>query len=75
MLFDRSLVLDPTESAEIEVIGDRPAAMAIDGRATCTLSAGAVVTCRPSEASANFVRFGERHYHQVLKAKFGLTDR
>lgn len=75
MLFDRSLVLDPAESVEIEVIGDRPAAMAIDGRGRCTLDAGAVVRCGPSDATANFVRFGQRHYHQVLKAKFGLTDR
>jgi NAD+ kinase len=75
MLFDRSLVLDPSESVEIEVIGDRSASIAIDGRATCTLTGGAVVTCRPSEATARFVRFGEHHYHQVLKAKFGLTDR
>ena len=36
---------------------------------------GAVVTCRPSEATARFVRLGEHHYHQVLKAKFGLLDR
>jgi NAD+ kinase len=75
MLFDRSLVLDPAESVEIEVIGDRPAAVAIDGRATSTLAGGSVVRCTPSAATANFVRFGERHYHQVLKAKFGLTDR
>ena len=75
MLFDRSLVLDPTESVEIEVSGDRVASVAIDGRAICTLERGGVVTCRPSAATARFVRFGEHHYHQVLKAKFGLTDR
>ena len=75
MLFDRSLVLDPTESVEIEVSGARVASVAIDGRATCTLERGGVVTCRPSAATAQFIRFGEHHYHQVLKAKFGLTDR
>jgi NAD+ kinase len=75
MLFDRSLVLDPTEMVEIEVSGDRTASVAIDGRAMCTLERGGVVTCRPSDATARFVRFGRHHYHQVLKAKFGLTDR
>jgi NAD+ kinase len=34
-----------------------------------------VVRCSPSEATANFVRFGAYRYHQILKSKFGLTDR
>lgn len=75
MLFDRSLVLDPAESVEIEVIGDRDASLAIDGRAVRRLEPGCVVRCRPSSRTANFVRFGEHRYHQVLKAKFGLMDR
>ena len=74
-LFDRSLVLDPTEAVEIEVLGEREAAVAVDGRPLCNLTAGAVVRCVPSAATARFVRFGAHHYHQVLKAKFGLTDR
>jgi NAD+ kinase len=75
MLFDRSLVLDPAESVEIEVIGDRAASLAIDGRAVRQLQPGSIVRCRPSSRTANFVRFGEHRYHQVLKAKFGLMDR
>ncbi len=75
MLFDRSLVLDPSETVDIEVIDGQRASVAIDGRATCSLSGGARVSCRPSSATACFVRFGEHHYHQVLKAKFGLHDR
>ena len=75
MLFDRTLVLDPTEEVVIEVLGDRGVAIAIDGRPTCDLEPGSVVRCAPSTATASFVRFGERPYHQVLKAKFGLTDR
>jgi NAD+ kinase len=75
MLFDRSLVLDPSEAVEIEVLDGHTASVAVDGRATCSLEGGAVVSCRPSAATARFVRFGEHHYHQVLKAKFGLTDR
>jgi NAD+ kinase len=74
-LFDRSLVLDPTETIEVEVLGDRDAAVAVDGRSVCNLTAGGKVRCVPSAATASFVRFGAHHYHQVLKAKFGLTDR
>ena len=75
MLFDRSLVLDPTEIAQIEVLGEREAAVAVDGRPVCNLSNGATVVCTPSASTARFVRFGAHHYHQVLKAKFGLADR
>ncbi|HEY5665031.1 MAG TPA: NAD(+)/NADH kinase [Ilumatobacter sp.] len=74
-LFDRSLVLDPTERVDVEVIGDRSASVAIDGLAVCDLTIGCSVGCVPSAATARFVRFGEHRYHQVLKAKFGLTDR
>jgi NAD+ kinase len=75
MLFDRSLVLDPSEVVEIEVSGHRRAELAIDGQPTATVDDGDVVRCVPSPATANFVRFGTYRYHQILKAKFGLTDR
>jgi NAD+ kinase len=75
MLFDRSLVLDPTETVDIEVLDDRPASVAVDGRPVCSLTAGSIVRCVPAESTARFVRFGAHHYHQVLKAKFGLLDR
>lgn len=75
MLFDRSLVLDPTETVDIEVVDDRAASVAVDGRPVCSLTVGAAVRCVPSSATARFVRFGAHHYHQVLKAKFGLLDR
>ena len=75
MLFDRSLVLDPTETAQIEVLGEREASVAVDGRPVCNLSSGATVMCTPSTSTARFVRFGAHHYNKVLKAKFGLADR
>ena len=75
MLFDRTLVLDPTETIEIEVSGHRAAELALDGQPVASLDDGDVVGCTPSEATANFVRFGAEHYHQILKAKFGLADR
>ncbi|MEO7370533.1 MAG: NAD(+)/NADH kinase [Ilumatobacteraceae bacterium] len=75
MLFDRSLVLDPDEQVEIEVIGHRPATLSIDGRTAATLAEGDTVCVRASASVARFVRFGERRFHQILKTKFGLSDR
>lgn len=75
MLFDRSLVLDPNETVEIEVLPGREASVAIDGRPVGGLTAATRVRCVPAAETARFVRFGAHHYHQVLKAKFGLLDR
>jgi NAD+ kinase len=75
MLFDRTLVLDPTETVEIEVAGFRPAALAVDGQRVATLAEGDVVTCRPAAETARFVRLSSHHFHQILKSKFGLADR
>jgi NAD+ kinase len=75
MLFDRSLVLDPEEPIEIEVIGHRPANLSVDGQIVTSLQEGETVrfTCAPEQAV--FVRFGRRRFHQILKTKFGLSDR
>lgn len=75
MLFDRSLVLDPSETVDLELMGHRPAALSIDGRQVAVLGEGDVVSCVPSAATARFVRFGDHRYHQILKLKFGLNDR
>ena len=75
MLFDRSLVLDPEEHLDLEVVGHRNAVLSVDGRRTTTLVPGDVLSCRASERVARLVRLGDRHFHQILKAKFGLADR
>ena len=75
MLFDRTLVLDPSQDVQIEVSGFRRADLALDGRFVKTLEAGDIVRCTTSSATAKFVRFGAFHFHQILKAKFGLQDR
>jgi NAD+ kinase len=75
MLFDRSLVLEPSEEIEIEVADHRPARVAVDGQVALTLRPGDVVGCRPAAETARFVRFGPYRYHQILKSKFGLADR
>ena len=75
MLFDRSLVLDPDEQVEIEVIGHRPATLSIDGQTTASLAEGDTLAVHASTSVARFVRFSERRFHQILKTKFGLSDR
>lgn len=75
MLFDRSLVLDPDELVEVEVIGHRPVAMSVDGQRAASLAEGDTVRFSASAATAQFVRFGRRRFHQILKTKFGLSDR
>jgi NAD+ kinase len=75
MLFDRSLVLDPSEPVTVEVLGHRPADLSVDGRRVAGLARGDRVTCGPDAEVARFVRFGGRRFHQILKTKFGLSDR
>lgn len=76
MLFDRSLVLDPEQDLALEVIGHRRAVLSVDGRRAGLLAEGDALVCAASLVPARFVRFpGARHFHQILKSKFGLADR
>jgi NAD+ kinase len=75
MLFDRPLVLDPEEPVTVELLGHRPADLSIDGRREAGLAEGDTVTCRADPEVARFVRFGTHRFHQILKTKFGLSDR
>jgi len=75
MLFDRALVLDAAEEVGITVTGPFGAAMTVDGRELGLLDPGDVVTCTAADKSARIVSFAPRDFHQILKAKFGLSDR
>lgn len=75
MLFDRSLVLEPSETVRIEVHGHRSVNVATDGEHVHTLHPGDVVEVRAASEVARFVSFEERRFHQILKSKFGLSDR
>jgi NAD+ kinase len=75
MLFDRTLVLDPAEDVEVQLVGHRPADVAVDGVRVATMGEGDVVRCREAVRRARFVRVGRERFHAVLKAKFGLNDR
>jgi NAD+ kinase len=75
MLFDRTLVLDPEEDVQIEVLGHRPVVLSVDGQRAAQLVEGDRVVFAASARTARFVRFGPRRFHQILKSKFGLADR
>lgn len=75
MLFDRSLVLGPNEMLSMQVVGTRPAELAIDGRHVASLDQGDVVSYEADSCSAHFVRFTQQpKFHQIVRAKFGLGD-
>ena len=74
-LFDFSLVLAEDEDVRIEVLDGRSATLLVDGQPAGELVAGDSVVCRAAAHPARLVRFAERNFHSILKAKFGLTDR
>ena len=74
-LFDRPLVLNPTEEVGIEVLGFREAQLSLDGLAAVTLVPGDRVHCVGAEQSALLVRFRNAEFHLILKRKFGLDGR
>ncbi len=75
MLFDRSLVLDPSELVRFEVTAARSVVLTLDGRVLGALETGDVVSCTGGPRPARVVTLEPRDFHQILKAKFGLADR
>lgn len=75
MLFDRALILDPSETLSLEVIGHRPATLSVDGTSVGELHGGDRIECATADRSARLVTFGRRNFHHILKVKFGLNDR
>lgn len=75
MLFDRSLVLDPHATVRLDVLGNRPATLSVDGRTLATLEVGDTVTCTAATTAARLIMFGQRDFLRILKTKFGLSDR
>ena len=74
-LFDRSLVLEPTSTVAVAVMGDRPAGLAVDGEHLCLLEPGTTVSVTADRRPARVVSFRASDFHKILKAKFGLSDR
>jgi len=75
MLFDRSLVLAAEEALRFVVCDDRSVVLTADGRELGELAAGDSVSCTGGPLPARIVTLGPRDFHQILKAKFGLSDR
>lgn len=75
MLFDRTLVLEPTTTVTVEVMAERPATVSVDGRNLGVLRVGDLVRCTASDQRARVVTFRPRDFHRILKTKFGLEDR
>jgi NAD+ kinase len=75
MLFDRPLVLEPTERLRLEVLEPRSAVVTVDGVTVCVLAPGSIVDCREGDQPALLVTFGSRDFHAILRAKFHLADR
>jgi NAD+ kinase len=75
MLFDRPLVLDPSEGLELTVAGPRPGVLVVDGRSLAVLHPGDRVSCRAADTPVRLVTFGPRDFHSILRARFNLSDR
>ncbi len=75
MLFDRTLVLEPTAQLRLAVQGHRTATLSVDGRNLGELGEGDSIVCTAADRAARLVTFGPRDFLQILKSKFGLEDR
>jgi NAD+ kinase len=75
MLFDRTLVLEPTAHLRLTVQSHRAATLNIDGRNLRELGEGDSIVCTAADRSAKLVTFGDRDFLQIVKTKFGLEDR
>ena len=73
-LFDRSLVLNPTSTVEIEVLPDRNASLSLDGRSFMQLVPGDRIRCTRSAVPAGFVSVHGEEFLTILKNKFGLDS-
>jgi len=75
MLFDRTLVLEPSTEVGMEVLGRRAATCTVDGRPIADLAGGDLVVCTAADRVARLVTFGPRDLRGLLVNRFGLADR
>lgn len=71
-LFDRSLVLDPTEVVRLRPAPDTTAELVVDGGSCSMVKPGQYVSCAGGEHDALFVTFADRDFQDILKRKFHL---
>ena len=75
MLFDRSLILPPNDELAVEILGDHPAELNSDGAHHRDANPKDTILISRNSIPACLVRFGERDFRELLRDKFGLTDR
>lgn len=75
LVFDRSLVVEPSQPVEMVLLDGHPAAAVVDGSQVVPLEAGDSVVSRGADQPARLVTFGDLDFHGVLRSRFGLTDR
>lgn len=73
MVFDRSLVLPPTDVVTLEVQGEEPGLLSADGRPALELPLGCRVVIRRSDHPARLLRHREgESFYAKLRRKFSL---
>lgn len=72
MLFDRSLVLDGSETVTTTVLDGRAGTLFVDGRDCGLVPEGSTVTCSRGAVSARLVTFGDRDFYGRVTSKFAL---
>ena len=73
MVFDRSIVLDATQSVVLEVVGDEAGILSADGRAAIELPVGSAVRIGAARHRARFVaRSGAPPFLARVREKFDL---
>ncbi len=75
MLFDRALVLGPTEPVRVHLLEERAALLVVDGGHAEQLAVGDAVLIAVGPTPVCIVGLTRHHFHEVLRHKFNLTDR
>ncbi len=76
MVFDRSLVLGPSERVTLEVLGEEAGLLSADGRESLELPVGSSVTIGAAPRPARFVRREDAPaFFEVVRGKFDLPGR
>jgi len=72
MVFDRSLVVAPSEGVSLEVVGEEPGLLSADGNESHELPVGSVVRISPSPKPTLMVRGHGKSFFAIVRQKFGL---
>lgn len=74
MVFNRTLVLAPSETVRIEVLGTTSVQVSVDGRALQEVPPGGVIEVRRGPHCARLVRVAPPDFYGLVRSKFRLAD-